>query len=491
MIFSEKGNGRKPVGGSRFVLSKVRKTIEEFAMLERGDRVVAAVSGGPDSVALLKALAMIAGEYDFSLMAAHLNHGLRGEESDREEDFVLTLCRGMGIEVVSKKVSLRLIEKRGGSLEDLCRNERYAFLKETAKERGATKIALGHHLHDQAETVLMNFLRGSGAEGLRGMLPVREGMFIRPLLKVFRHEILAFLEKEGLSFVSDSSNVQDFCLRNRIRHHLMPILKEGYNPRLEETLCRTAEIMRLDDEYMDCEAAVLLQRWGIACGKDENAIPIPALLNLHEALRSRVIKMALTWALPSGKGIGFKHVKAVAALAQGRGGCRSVNLPGGITVIREYDLLIVSQKADINENSGRRTPVSTEREKGHFCYILEIPGSVDIKESGATITFQFVEKPPSGYLSGKERIVYMDYEALHPPIVLRSVRPGDRFQPLGMAGNKKLKSFFIDEKIPRRLRGSIPILADRHSVLWIAGMRMGERAKITPETRRVLKIEIV
>jgi len=474
------------------VLTKVRKTIAQYRMLERGDRVVAAVSGGPDSVALLKALTIIAGKYDLFLMAAHLNHGLRGEDADREEAFVRTLCRDMGLEFTGKKISMSVLEKRRGkSPEDFCREERYAFLTQTAKDCQATKIALGHHLHDQAETVLMNFLRGSGAEGLRGMLPIREGVFIRPLLKVARNDILAFLEKEGLTFMTDSSNFQDFYLRNRIRHQLIPLLRDGYNPQVEETLVRTAEIMRLDDEYMELAVRDLLHKWGIFCGKGEKTVPISDFLELHEALRYRLIKALLTDVLSSGKGIGFRHVQAVAALAQGRKGCGFLDLPGGITVRREYDLLIVSRRAGLDAVPGRRLSGATEREKSHFSYPVEIPGRVDVAEAGMAITFQFADKPPSFYLSDRQRIVYMDYEALRPPLAVRNVKPGDRMQPMGMAGTKKLNAFFIDEKIPRRQRDKIPLLIDRQSVLWVVGMRISERVKIMPETKKVLKLEIV
>jgi tRNA(Ile)-lysidine synthase len=475
------------------VLSKARKIIEEYRMLDQGERVVAAVSGGPDSVALLKVLAIVAGDYKLSLLVAHLNHGLRGKESDSEEAFVRSLCRDVGVECISKKLDVSLLkEGRGKSLEDLCRNERYAFLKQTAEDYRATKIALGHHLHDQAETVLMNFLRGSGTEGLRGILPVREGMFIRPLLKVTRNEILAFLKKEGLTYVNDSSNLEDFCLRNRIRHKLIPLLKEGYNPRLEETLSSTAEIMRLDDEYMELEADALFRRCGIFEGRLEKAILINDLLELHEALRRRVIKKLLTGLLPSGKAIGFKHVMEVADLAQKREGSGSLDLPGGMTVRREYDMLIVSRKAGFDKVHGRRLLSAANQEKSQFSYPVEIPGCVNVAEAGMAMTFQFADKQmPSSYISGTKRIVYMDYEALQPPLAVRNAKPGDKMQPLGMAGTKKLKSFFIDEKIPRRQRDKIPLLIDRQSILWVAGIRMSERARITDRTRRVLKIEIV
>ena len=474
------------------MLTKVKKTIEEHRMLDRGDRLITAVSGGPDSVALLRVLAMIADQYDIAIVAAHLNHGLRGEESDREEDFVRMLGQGMGIELISGKVDMAGLRERGKSLEELCREKRYAFLKQAAADYQATKIALGHHLQDQAETVLINFLRGSGSEGLRGMLPVREGMIIRPLLQITRKEILDFLKKEGLSFMTDSSNFQDFFLRNRIRHHLMPLLKEAFNPQVEENLARTAEIMRLDEDYMKGKVEELLKQGDVFQRDGERKILIPEFLKLHEALRRRIIKTLLAEMSESGQGVGYRHVKAAADLAQGRQGGGSLDLPGNVVLRREYDLLIFSRRpGGVETSPARALSVSAAPGKLHFRYPVEIPGRVEVKEAGMTLDFRMVDKPSLSHLSGKGRIVCMDYEKVRLPLAVRNAKPGDRIQPLGMAGTKKLKSFLIDEKVPRRCRQILPLLVDREAVLWIAGMRMSQRIRVTDETRQVLKVEIV
>jgi tRNA(Ile)-lysidine synthase len=473
------------------MLRKVKKTIEDYAMLSRGDRVVAAVSGGPDSVALLKILTVIADEYNLSLLVAHLNHGLRGEEGEKDADFVGRLARDMGVESVSKRIDITTFRGRGQSLEELCRDERYAFLKQAAHEYGATKIALGHHLQDQAETVLMNLFRGSGSDGLRGMLPVREGMIIRPLIQVTREEIGIFLEQQGLSFMNDSSNSQDFYLRNRIRHHLMPLLKDGFNPQMEKNLARTAEIMRLDDDYMERVVAELLQGWGIFRDAGERKICIPELMKLHEALRHRVIRALLIRTAKTGKDIGYRHVKAAAALAQGGQVSGSLDLPGGVTLRREYDLLTFYGKMDRHGLSAHGRSGAETSGRHLFYYGVNIPGQVDVKEAGMTITFQLMAKPDLPLLSGRERIAYMDYETMHPPLAIRNAKPGDRMQLLGMKGTKKLKSLFIDEKVPRRQRHLVPILVDQKSILWIAAMRMSEKMRVTDKTRQVLKVEIV
>jgi tRNA(Ile)-lysidine synthase len=229
------------------MLNKIRHSVQKFGMLQGGEHVVVAVSGGPDSVSLLQVLALLAPEYGLTLTTAHLNHGLRGAESDAEERLVCRLCGERGISCAVKRVNLTELRQRGRrrrSLEDLGREERYSFFSALGERVGASRIALGHHREDQAETVLMNLIRGSGLEGLKGILPVRDGIFIRPLIEVSREEILTFLLTQGIPFSEDSSNTRDVFLRNRIRHQLIPLLQAHYNPRIVDALNRTASIVR-------------------------------------------------------------------------------------------------------------------------------------------------------------------------------------------------------------------------------------------------------
>ncbi|MDI6775930.1 MAG: tRNA lysidine(34) synthetase TilS [Syntrophales bacterium] len=482
------------------MIKKVRETIKKYHMLERGDMVIVAVSGGPDSVALLKALDIFSDEYRLTIITAHLNHGLRGEESNNDEKFVRKLSESMGIEFECKYVDIpSLRQGRGRSIEEIAREERYQFLAEMARKHQAHKIALGHHLYDQAETVLMNFIRGSGMEGLKGILPVREGMYIRPLIAVTRGEIVGFLEKEGIRFVIDSSNTHDLYFRNRIRHHLIPELKEHYNPKIEESLAHMAEIIRLEDEYMKTSLKEVLSGWEVGEGNGEEVrINIPEFFVLHEAVQNRAIKTLLQRFSPSGGGIGYVHVKSVTDLL--RSGCPHgcLHLPFNIKVRREYDLLVISRRKRsegklMRELSGDYDLCfsSPDADIGRFSYDVAIPGRVEILELGMTMVFDIVDKPLNGIYFNGEKIAYMDLEAIKFPLVIRNLRPGDRIQPLGMEGTKNLKCYFIDEKIPQCERRRIPLLVDDQSVLWIGGMRLSERVKITDKTRRVVKVEIV
>jgi tRNA(Ile)-lysidine synthase len=327
------------------MLRKVRKTIADSSLLERGDHLLVAVSGGPDSVALLWTLVLLSREYELQLTTAHLNHGLRGEEAQAEERFVHSLCAGMGIRCISKRIDIRAVQKKKRrSLEDVGREERYRFLHETTEVCGAEKIATGHQRDDQAETVLINLLRGSGLEGLKGIVPVREDRIIRPLLHVARTEILEFLDREGLTYFTDSSNKSPRFLRNRIRHQLIPELSRLYNPGIVRGLSQTAEIVRREDDYLRMKVEQILHRWGVVPGRGEAAIPLADFVGMHAALQGRVVKRLLEEASREGNGVGYRHVEAVLALARSsRLHGASLDLPGLLRVAKEGKILRIGR----------------------------------------------------------------------------------------------------------------------------------------------------
>jgi tRNA(Ile)-lysidine synthase len=467
------------------MLKKIRETIETHSMLEGGDHVVVAVSGGPDSVALLCVLALLTREYQLRLTTAHLNHGLRAGESDGEETFVRRLSADMGIDCISRKTDILSLPKgKGCSLEEAGREERYRFLSETAEGCGANKIAVGHHRDDQAETVLLHLLRGSGRSGLRGMLPVREGRIIRPLLEVGRDEILAFLKARGALYMTDSSNRDSRFLRNRIRNELIPSLIQQYNPRLVEGLCRTAGIIRREDDYLTGVVLGILENWGIHQGCREAALPLARFNLLHEAIQARVVKWLLEEVSGLGKGIGYRHVEAVLLLARPiGGGAATLNLPSLIRVLRDGDVLRIKKEAQ-NGRKQRSVPLDFE-------YPVEIPGTVYLAEIDTTVRLEWVEKMSPAQMKEMPEAAFMDYDRMTPPLTLRNRRPGDRVTPLGTGGTKKLKDYFIDCRIPLSQRSRIPLLVDSRSILWIGGERVSEWSRVTDRTRRVLTAQIV
>ena len=482
------------------MLHSVKKTIERFRMFDPGDRVGVATSGGADSVALLHVMDRIAEDLNLTLIIIYLNHGLRGEESNREDEFVRRLGDSMKILVESRKISIPSIrEREKGSLEDVCRKERYKFFEEVAKNYNLNKIALGHNLNDQAETVVMKFLRGSGLEGLRGILPVRDGIYVRPLLEVSREEILFFLRGEGAEYITDSSNMDNRYLRNRIRNELIPELKELYNPRLVENVGRMSNILRLENDFIEKCVDKTLSDWNINSCEEGVKIDIPNLKSLHPALQFRVIKTILDDISSSKKGIGYIHVKSVIDLIEGGRPNGLLDLPAGVAIRREYDNLVILKDERFDTKVSSPLTMKNDKNKGrkgdkrkvndYYYHHIEIPGSVNIEEKGMKIAFDLMDTGPFDYSSGST--VFIDYSVISFPLVIRNIRPGDRIQPFGLKGTKKVKSLFIDEKVPRNERGKIPLLVDQESVLWIPGVRLSDRAKVTNRTEKVLRAEII
>ena len=457
------------------MIKKVNQTIEKYNLLEKGERVIVALSGGPDSTALLAVLASIAKAMDLSLIVAHFNHRLRGAESDKDENYSRDLSEKTGLPFVSGKMDLRKGNK-GLSPEDFYRRQRYDFLNKISKDYQAHKIALGHNLQDQAETVLLNILRGSGLEGLKGFLPIRDGKFIRPLMEISRREIISFLDEAGISYRQDSSNENNRYLRNQIRSELIPYLKEKFNPKIEENLAQMAEILRLENEFIRQHVNEVLQSSFIQRRQNRILLKISYINKLPSAIRLRLFKTILESLNPAKNGFSFIHIKSLDNLAQKCESGKRVDLPLGIVVRREYDDLILEGKK----------VCSKQRE---YEYTMNIPGSLYIKERKFTVRSEITKKENIDFSSKSK--VYLDFDKIQQPVIIRNRRDGDWFQPLGMQGRQKIKAFFIDHKMPRYKRNEIMLFVDQLSVIWIGNMRLNERVKITAETKNVLKLEIL
>jgi len=457
------------------MINKIRQTIEKYKLLDKGDRVVVALSGGPDSTALLVILTQIVEEIGFNLIAAHINHGLRAEESDEDEKYSRELSEKMGVDFVSHKID-KIGVKKGVSPEDYYRRQRYSLLNKVAQEQRAQKIALGHNLQDQAETVLLNLLRGSGLEGLKGILPMRDGKFVRPLIEVSRREIISFLNVAGIQYRQDSSNESKQYLRNRIRGELIPYIKERFNPKIEENLAQTAEILRTEDEFIRQYVLEAMNSPSIQRQKKLISINIPYVNKLPQAIRLRFFKVLLESLNPKKNGFSFTHIKSLENLAQRKGSGKRISLPVDIAARREYDNLILERK--------KACPKHIEYE-----YTMKLPCSINVKERNLTIRLQTTNRDYIDF--GSENKVYMDLGKISLPLILRNRRDGDWFQPLGMKGRKKIKTFFIDRKITRNERNEIMLIADQISVVWIEKLHLNERVKITTETKDVLELEII
>ena len=454
------------------MIEKVKKTIRKYDLLEKGERVVVALSGGPDSTALLKVLIRIATELDLELTVAHFNHGLRGAESDEDEQFSRELAESLGLIFVSGKMDQKKVAK-GVSPEDFYRRQRYIFLEKVASDFRAQKIALGHNLQDQAETVLLNLLRGSGLEGLKGILPKREGKIIRPFIEISRQEIISFLEKSGISYRKDRSNENSMYLRNQIRAELIPYLKDKYNPKIEENLARMAQILRMEDQFIKQHVDEALQSTSVQRGANSFLLKTDFVNNLPYAIRWRLFKTILEDLSPQNNGISFAHVESLDKLAQKNESGKRVVLPQEIEARREYDNLILERK-------------KTSSKRVNYEYVINIPGTLYVKERKFNVNAEITTNENVDF--GGKNIIYLDLDKIHPPLIIRNRRDRDWFQPLGMAGRQKIKNYLIDHKIPVCERDEIMLIVDRLSVICIENMHLNERVKITVETKNVLKL---
>jgi tRNA(Ile)-lysidine synthase len=457
---------------TRNTFQKVKHTISRHHMISEGDCVIVAVSGGPDSVCLLHLLHELMDEWHIRLVVAHFDHGLRPAEDGSETAFVRGLALSLKLPFETAKG--HLIEKKdGGSGEEVARNARYAFLERARKKHKAQKIALGHNLNDQAETILMRLLRGSGPSGLTGMPPCRDGSIIRPLIEIERPEIENYLKAKKLTSVTDSSNLKTDYLRNKIRLELMPLL-ELHQPQLAHLLAQTAEILRDEDGYLEQIAEAWFNRNVEQSPHHVFRAPITSFLALPVALRRRVIRNVIGKVKKDLRRISWDHIEATQRLAQAEKPQAALNLPRRLTVKRAYDYLIFS--------------ASVSRKPRPFHYRLDEPEAYELREIGRRLSFEKVKNRKGLRLRGSKWTAFLDAEKLRFPLTLRTFKPGDRFIPFGMKGHKKLKDFFVDLRVPLEERYSTPVLCCDDKPVWVCGFRIDDRFKVTPETKKVLKL---
>lgn len=457
------------------MIGKVKKTIQKYNLLCPDDKVVVALSGGPDSVALLDSLVKIAPKMNLSILVAHYNHKLRGNESQKDEAFCRKLSESYGLPFLCGRMDSAKKQK-GESPEAFYRRQRYAFLNNVAKINQAQKIALGHNLQDQAHTVLLRLVRGSSLEGLKGIEPIRENKYIRPLIEVSRQEIIQYLSKNKISYRKDSSNKDEKYLRNKIRARLIPLLKKEFNPKIEEDLAQTARILRGEDDFIKTHVAKALQSKYITKNETSVSMNIDYLLGLHAAVRSRLFKTILDNMQSSKQVVTSTHINNLEIIAQKNVSGKSISLPGCIIAKREYNSLMLERKKPI-------------RKKREYSYALKVNGSFYIRERNVSV---LLKKSRPGKIDCKaDDKIYMDFDKLSPPLVLRNRRNGDWIEPMGMKGRKKIKDYLIDEKVPRALRDEIMLITDADSVVWIEKKRLSERVKITSKTKNILEVRII
>ncbi|MBF0458009.1 MAG: tRNA lysidine(34) synthetase TilS [Nitrospirae bacterium] len=449
-------------------LDKIRDTVAKYAMLREGDTVVAGLSGGADSVALLHALKTLG--LGLNLHAVYIDHGLRPFETPAEIEFCANLCKAIGVSFCSEQISLP--PKKIANAQDTLRKLRYEILEKIAYECKAARIALGHNKDDQAETVVLNFLRGSALSGLGGIPPCR-GNIIRPLIETTREDIEKYLEEIGQEFVTDPSNLTQKYTRNKVRLSLLPVLKT-YNPNIVDTLSRNAGIIRDENLYM--ERLTIKKTMTIISRKSQQRIELflTPLQTIEKAILRRVLKTALS-SVETLKGIGAGHIDDIITLINNASAGASIILPKGIRAIKGYSILTITTEE--------------KPERISNTYSLSIPGELIIKEAGVVIRAALTDIAQD---AATKLSVVVDGDRL--PLNTLTVRArlnGDFFYPLGFGRRKKVQDFFVDEKVPKDNRDRVPLVFSGDDLVWIAGMRGDERFKPTAETKQFVKLELL
>ncbi len=461
------------------MIQRVKTYICRHRMVERGCKVLVAVSGGPDSVVLLHILYLLKDELGISLHVAHLDHMFRGKESAEDARFVAEVAERYGLSATIEARDVPAYRDRyRQSGQEAAREVRYRFLCETADRVGASKIALAHQADDQAETILINFLRGTGIKGLKGILPVREGFYIRPLLTIRRSEIEHYCSEMNLSFRQDISNLKPVYARNRVRLNLMPLLEREYNPGLVPVLLRLGEICREEDGYLEEQAEKAFQNILQEKAPGRVVLCLDGLRSIPPAIKRRVLRRA--WQALTGKmkNLAFQHVETVLDLIREGTTGAQVALPGNAVAFRSYDTLEL-----ILEQGEKDVP--------SYLHLVQIPGTTCIPELGRTIYAALSPRMPDHdpkSLPPQEAL--LDFDKLPPQVFVRRRRKGDCFHPFGQGSELKLKDFLIKQKVPRKERDRLPLVSTPDKIIWVGGVRTGEKWKVDENTTRVLHLKL-
>lgn len=455
--------------------NKVVEYINKHKMLIRGDGILVGVSGGPDSICLLHILKSIQKEYSLQVMAVHINHQLRGKQADKDEKYVLDLCLQWDIPCFAYKIDIEgLSQQKGVSIEEAGREARYEKYFELKKQYNLQKIALGQHRDDNAETILMRILRGTGPEGLKGIPPHREDGVIRPLLAITRKEIEEYCGVHHLSPCIDQSNLQPIYLRNKLRLEVIPYL-EKFNSNFRENLNHLGEIIGEQQDFVD-HAVEELWNGHREFVQDGVAFSTDWFEGLSPFIKKQMLRRGIKWVKNDLKEIEFTHIQMIVKMLENDENTTwTLDLPGEIIAKRQYEKIMLLRRK--------------KNQVKDFEYSLPINTEIPIEEVNKTFKSYFVKREEVGIIKDTSYKKYFDMDKLQATPIIRNRRPGDKFFPIGLRGSKKLKEYFIDLKIPRDQRDSIPIVVVNQEILWIVGHRVDRRYIVDQTTKNILVIE--
>ena len=455
-------------------IEKIFSYIEEYRMLQPGEKLVAGISGGADSVCLLFVLLQWKARYGLDIAVAHVNHGIR-PDAGKDAKFVENLCREQGLEFYLKEMKVgSLADQWKCSEEEAGRICRYQFFDEVAEKTGATRIAVAHNMNDRCETMLFHLFRGTGIRGLSGIQPVRDRI-IRPLLCVERGEIEQYLKVLGQDYCQDLTNEQDSYTRNRIRHHILPYAQEEISAGCIRHMGQTAELLEETEAYLRQQT----RQMGEICvrrdteGK-EMKICCEEFTGFHKVLQKRLLLELLQEFSPGARDITRVHVEELLELCL-RSGNRTISLPFGLTAMRTYDMVVLS-------NGGQAERREYRWQKEHFRFQLLRMTDLPLSEENSLIF------PQNQYTK------WFDYDKMKKSPVIRTRNTGDYLtirDKEGKLHHKSLQDYMVGAKIPAQLRDSIPVLAIDSHVIWLAGYRMSEFFKVSENTKQVLQVQLI
>jgi len=453
------------------LLQRIAQTIARHRMFEPAQKVGVAVSGGADSVCLLHVLRELAPQWDLRLSVLHLDHGLRGEESRQDAEFVRALADRLGLPLSLRETS---VAQSPDNLEQAARYARLAFFRETIASGAAKRVATGHTRSDQAETVLFRFLRGSGTAGLAGIRPVTSEGIVRPLIEVERCEVRQFLVNRGIAWRDDSTNSSLQFARNRIRHELLPQLAREWNPAIGETLANTADWALAEEAWWDAEIDRLASEH-FTTSHDAIVLRADVLAALPLAVARRLVRRAMELAKGDLRGIDFGHIASVMDLARSTEGHGRLQAPG-LDIFRSFEWLRFGQ------------PGAGGLESRNYRLPLAVPGTVRVPGADLAISLELIDK--SGPLVSPDWVYNgcLDWQRLSGSLELRNWRPGDQYQPAGYSGQEKIKTLFQQARIPLWERRHWPVVTDGPSIVW--ARRFGPAAGLAAEqdAKVILKI---
>ncbi|CDF59098.1 tRNA lysidine(34) synthetase TilS [Thermobrachium celere] len=446
---------------------KVLNYIKANRLIDYGDKIVVGLSGGPDSVCLLHILCSLRDDLNITIYTAHVNHMIRGEEAFRDEEYSKKLAESLGVEHFNLRVKVEEFAKENKmTSEEAGRFIRYKFFDEVLNKVGANKIALAHNMNDNAETILMNLIRGTGTLGLVGIPNKRDGKYIRPIMCLTRDEIEEYCKVNGLNPQIDSTNRESIYTRNKVRLELIPYIKENFNSNIIESLNRLSEIIKYEEEFLQGFVDDIIN----SHYKDKR-FSISIFNKQHVAIKRRIIRRIIEIVIGKISGIEQKHIDECIELIHKAETGKYLVLPHNIVCKIEYDNFMIDVKSD---------------EITEYEYKINIPGVTYIPELNSKIYTNVLENLNN--IKYNTFIKYFDYDKIGNDIVVRSRRQGDYIVLSGIRGKKKLKDFFIDKKVPRDERQRIPLVAKGSEVVWIIGMRDNCLYKVSSETKRILEI---